>query len=184
MRIFFSIMCFAKLGGIKLPRAAIWFPGREQSLATIGQAEEGTGMTTEFTPLESLAGGVLIGLAAVLLMALNGRIAGMTMMIGAVLTPRASDALWRFAFLAGAVISPALATLAGADFAFGEPTTGWLLLLGGLIVGVGVSLGSGCTSGHGVCGIARLSPRSIVATLTFMATTFATVTLMRHGFGG
>lgn len=141
-------------------------------------------MITEFTPVASLVGGILIGLAAVLLMALNGRIAGMTMMIGAVLAPRASDTPWRLAFLVGAVAAPALAVLAGARFPFQEPTTGALLILGGVIVGVGVSLGSGCTSGHGVCGIARLSPRSIVATLVFMATTFATVTLMRHGFGG
>jgi uncharacterized membrane protein YedE/YeeE len=171
-------------GGNASARARVLPPGRKWLLAALGETEEGTGMTTEFTPFESLAGGVLIGLAAVLLMALNGRIAGMTMMIGAVLTPRAEDTPWRLAFLAGAVVSPALATLIGADFAFGEPTTGWLLILGGVIVGVGVSLGSGCTSGHGVCGIARLSPRSIVATLAFMATTFATVTLMRHGFGG
>jgi uncharacterized membrane protein YedE/YeeE len=141
-------------------------------------------MSTDFTPLASLAGGVLIGLAAVLLMALNGRIAGMTMMIAAVITPFSKDSAWRLAFLVGAVGGPALAMLGGADFAFAEPTAVWLLVLGGVIVGIGVSLGSGCTSGHGVCGIARLSPRSIVATLTFMATTFATVTLMRHGLGG
>ena len=141
-------------------------------------------MTTDFTPFASLAGGVLIGLAAVLLMALNGRIAGMTMMIAALLSPRSGGTAWRLAFLAGAVGGPVLAMLGGAEFAFAEPTSGWLLVLGGVIVGVGVSLGSGCTSGHGVCGIARLSPRSIVATLTFMATTFATVTLMRHGLGG
>jgi uncharacterized protein len=141
-------------------------------------------MTTDFTPFASLAGGVLIGLAAVLLMALNGRIAGMTMMIAALLSPRSGDNAWRLAFLAGAVGGPVLAMLGGAEFAFAEPTSGWLLVLGGVVVGVGVSLGSGCTSGHGVCGIARLSPRSIVATLTFMATTFATVTLMRHGLGG
>jgi uncharacterized membrane protein YedE/YeeE len=141
-------------------------------------------MTTDFTPFASLAGGVLIGLAAVLLMALNGRIAGMTMMIAALLSPRSGDNAWRLAFLAGAVGGPVLAMLGGAEFAFAEPTSGWLLVLGGVFVGVGVSLGSGCTSGHGVCGIARLSPRSIVATLTFMATTFATVTLMRHGLGG
>jgi uncharacterized membrane protein YedE/YeeE len=141
-------------------------------------------MTTDFTPFASLAGGVLIGLAAVLLMALNGRIAGMTMMIAALLSPRSGDNAWRLAFLAGAVGGPVLAMLGGAEFAFAEPTSGWLLVLGGVIVGVGVSLGSGCTSGHGVCGIARLSPRSVVATITFMATTIATVTLMRHGMGG
>ncbi len=141
-------------------------------------------MVTEFTPYASLIGGVLIGLGAVILMALNGRIAGMTAMLGGVLEPKSPDALWRLAFLVGAIVAPALAMLFGAEFSFLSPTTGALLVLGGVLVGVGVTYGSGCTSGHGVCGMARLSPRSIVATLTFMVTTFATVTLMRHGFGG
>lgn len=141
-------------------------------------------MITDFTPLASLSGGILIGLAAVILMAFNGRIAGMTAMLGGVLEPQGPDSPWRLAFLAGAIAAPLIATLLGATFAFASPTTGALLALGGVIVGVGVTFGSGCTSGHGVCGLARLSPRSLVATLTFMATTFATVTLIRHGFGG
>lgn len=141
-------------------------------------------MITTFTPYASLAGGVLIGLAAVMLMAFNGRIAGMTAMLAGVLAPADPDSRWRLAFLAGAIAAPLVATLAGAEFPFASPTTGPLLALGGLIVGVGVTYGSGCTSGHGVCGMARLSPRSIVATLTFMAATFVTVTLIRHGFGG
>jgi len=141
-------------------------------------------MITTFTPYASLFGGVLIGLSAVILMAFNGRIAGMTAMLGGVLEPRNPDSRWRLAFLAGAILAPFVATLAGAEFPFASPTTGALLALGGVIVGVGVTYSSGCTSGHGVCGMARLSPRSIVATLTFMATTFATVTLIRHGFGG
>ena len=141
-------------------------------------------MITEFTPYTALLGGMLIGLGAVVLMAFNGRIAGMTAMLGGVLEPRNPDTPWRLAFLAGAVAAPLIATLLGAEFAFASPTTGVLLALGGVIVGVGVTYGSGCTSGHGVCGLARLSPRSLVATLTFMATTFATVTLIRHGFGG
>ncbi len=141
-------------------------------------------MMTEFTPYASLFGGVLIGLAAVILMAFNGRIAGMTAMLGGVLEPKSPDSPWRLAFLAGAIVAPLIATLLGAEFSFASPTTGALLALGGLIVGVGVTYGSGCTSGHGVCGLARLSPRSLVATLTFMATTFVTVTLIRHGFGG
>ena len=141
-------------------------------------------MITDFTPLASLIGGILIGLSAVILMAFNGRIAGMTAMLGGVLEPRNSDSAWRLAFLAGAIAAPLVATLLGAGFSFTSPTTGVALAIGGVIVGVGVTYGSGCTSGHGVCGMARLSPRSIVATLTFMATTFATVTLMRHGFGG
>jgi uncharacterized membrane protein YedE/YeeE len=141
-------------------------------------------MITDFTPFASLFGGIMIGLSAVILMAFNGRIAGMTAMLGGVLAPNSPDSPWRIAFLAGAIAAPMIATLLGAEFSFASPTTGALLALGGVIVGVGVTYGSGCTSGHGVCGLARLSPRSLVATLTFMATTFATVTLIRHGFGG
>jgi uncharacterized membrane protein YedE/YeeE len=141
-------------------------------------------MITDFTPFASLFGGILIGLGAVILMALNGRIAGMTAMLGGVLEPLHSDNRWRLAFLAGAVGAPLLATLLGAEFSFASPTTGVLLAVGGVIVGIGVTYGSGCTSGHGVCGLARLSPRSFVATATFMVTTFATVTLIRHGLGG
>ena len=141
-------------------------------------------MITNFTPYASLNGGILIGLAAVILMAFNGRIAGMTAMLGGVLEPKNPDSPWRLAFLAGAIAAPLIATLLGAEFSFASPTTGVVLAIGGVIVGVGVTYGSGCTSGHGVCGLARLSPRSLVATLTFMATTFATVTLIRHGFGG
>lgn len=141
-------------------------------------------MVTDFTPYASLFGGILIGLGAVILMAFNGRIAGMTAMLGGVLEPKSPDSPWRLAFLAGAIAAPLIATLLGAEFSFASPTTGVVLAIGGVIVGVGVTYGSGCTSGHGVCGLARLSPRSLVATLTFMATTFATVTLIRHGFGG
>jgi len=141
-------------------------------------------MITAFTPYASLIGGILIGLSAVVLMAFNGRIAGMTAILGGVLEPANPDSRWRLAFLAGAIASPMIATLLGADFGFASPATGILLALGGVIVGVGVTYGSGCTSGHGICGIARLSPRSIVATIIFMLTTFATVTLIRHGFGG
>ena len=141
-------------------------------------------MITEFTPFAALSGGILIGLAAVILMALNGRIAGMTAMLGGVLEPQHSDNQWRLAFLAGAVGAPLIATLLGAEFHFAAPTSGAALAIGGVIVGIGVTCGSGCTSGHGVCGLARLSPRSFVATVTFMVTTFATVTLIRHGLGG
>ena len=141
-------------------------------------------MISDFTPFASLFGGILIGLGAVILMAFNGRIAGMTAMLGGVLEPNSPDSPWRLAFLAGAIAAPLIATLLGAKFSFASPTTGVVLAIGGVMVGVGVTYGSGCTSGHGVCGLARLSPRSLVATLTFMATTFATVTLIRHGFGG
>ena len=141
-------------------------------------------MITEFTPFSSLFGGILIGLGAVILMAFNGRIAGMTAMLGGVLEPQKAHNRWRLAFLAGAIAAPLIAVLFGAEFSFAAPTTGAALAIGGVIVGIGVTYGSGCTSGHGVCGLARLSPRSFVATATFMVTTFATVTLIRHGFGG
>lgn len=141
-------------------------------------------MTTDFTPFASLLGGVLIGLSAVMLMAFNGRIAGMTGIFGAALEPRHPDSAWRLAFLAGAIVAPFVASLLGAEFGFAAPTTGVLLAVGGVLVGIGVTYGSGCTSGHGVCGLARLSPRSAVAVVTFMATTFATVSLLRHGLGG
>jgi len=140
-------------------------------------------METAFTPVASLAGGALIGLAAVLLMALHGRIAGMTGIIGGTLPPVSADWPWRVAFLAGAIGAPALFLLAGGTIDFAVPVSTPALIVGGLIVGVGVTFGSGCTSGHGVCGMARLSPRSIVATLIFMATTFVTVFAVRHLFG-
>lgn len=140
---------------------------------------------TDFTPLTSLAGGALIGLAAVLLMALHGRIAGISGIIGGILPPMAADWGWRAAFLAGAIAAPALIiALTGHDIAFASATPTPWLIVSGLIVGAGVTLGSGCTSGHGVCGMARLSARSIAATLTFMATTGITVYVVRHIVGG
>jgi uncharacterized protein len=137
-------------------------------------------MQTLFTPYLSLAGGVLIGLSAVLLMALHGRIAGMTGILTGVLPPLPSDWQWRAAFLAGSVIAPMIWLALGNEIAFAVPVSMTALVFGGLIVGVGVAFANGCTSGHGVCGIARLSPRSIAATATFMATAFITVYLIRH----
>jgi uncharacterized protein len=138
-------------------------------------------MQTLFTPYLSLAGGVLIGLSAVLLMALHGRIAGMTGILTGVLPPLPSDWQWRAAFLAGSVIAPMLWLAFGNQIAFAVPVSKPMLVIGGLIVGVGVAFSNGCPSGHGVCGIARLSQRSIAATATFMATAFITVYLIRHG---
>ncbi|KRA00222.1 hypothetical protein ASD64_01205 [Mesorhizobium sp. Root157] len=140
---------------------------------------------TEFTPLASLVGGMLIGLSAVLLMALHGRIAGMTGILSGLVAPIAPDWSWRLAFLAGAVAAPALITGLGRytiPFQTNLPTP-WLVI-GGLIVGIGVHFGSGCPSGHGVCGIARLSRRSFVATAVFMASTAVTVFVVRHLLGG
>ena len=140
---------------------------------------------TEFTPLLSLAGGTLIGLSAVLLMAFHGRIAGMTGILTGLLPPVSSDWAWRAAFLAGAIVAPMLMLAVSHDaISFESPVpTSWLAI-SGLIVGIGVYFGSGCTSGHGVCGLARLSPRSIAATAIFMVTTTATVFIVRHVLGG
>lgn len=141
---------------------------------------------TEFTPFASLGGGMLIGTAAVLLMALHGRIAGMTGILSGLIPPVSQDWGWRAAFIAGAILAPAIATAVGGagTIAFVSTTPAPWVVVGGFIVGVGVYFSSGCTSGHGVCGLARLSPRSIAATLVFMATTAATVFVVRHIFGG
>lgn len=143
-------------------------------------------METEFTPIASLAGGALIGTAAVLLMLIHGRIAGATGILAGVLLPTSrADWSWRAAMILGMVTAPSLIlTFTGQMPAVDVPVSTIALLVGGLIVGIGVTLGSGCTSGHGVCGMARLSPRSIAATLTFMLSTFVTVYVVRHVLGG
>ncbi len=141
-------------------------------------------METAFTPLASLGGGLLIGTAAVLLMASLGRILGATGVLGGLLLPASgSEFAWRAALLAGMVTAPILLSLGGAPVAVDVPAGTPMLIGGGLIVGFGAAMGSGCTSGHGVCGMARLSPRSIAATATFMATCAATVFLVRHVIG-
>ncbi|WP_425091490.1 YeeE/YedE family protein [Tropicimonas sp. S265A] len=141
---------------------------------------------TVFTPWASLSGGVLIGLAATLLMLTLGRIMGATGVLSGLVQPASrAEFAWRAALLAGMVTGPLLVWgLTGQMPAVEVPVSVPALIIGGLIVGLGVTYGSGCTSGHGVCGMARLSPRSIVATLTFMATTFATVFVVRHVIGG
>ncbi|MEI4486748.1 YeeE/YedE family protein [Frigidibacter sp. MR17.14] len=140
---------------------------------------------TEFTPLASIAGGALIGLAAVLLMALHGRILGATGILSGLM--RGGDARdWqlRAALVAGMVLAPvAILALTGWSPAITIPVSRPAIVVGGLIVGVGVSYGGGCTSGHGVCGNARFSRRSIVATASFMATAFVTVFVIRHLIG-
>ena len=137
---------------------------------------------TTFTPLQSLTGGAMIGLAAVMLMALHGRIAGITGILAGLLPPaQAPDWVWRAAFLAGMVLAPLVYSAASGTVVplqvAGSPA---LLLVAGVIVGVGVTYASGCTSGHGVCGLARQSPRSLAAMVTFMATAGLTVFLVRH----
>ncbi len=143
-------------------------------------------METVFTPVQSLGGGALIGLASVLLMAFMGRIMGATGILAGLLQPAdLSDWSWRAAVVAGMVSGPAVMLLVTGQFpAIQVPISTGMLVVGGFIVGIGVTLGSGCTSGHGVCGMARLSPRSIVATLTFMLTTGLTVFVIRHVLGG
>jgi uncharacterized protein len=139
---------------------------------------------TEFTPFASLLGGALIGMSAVLLMYYHGRIAGMTGILGGVIPPIARDWQWRAAFLGGAVLAPVIYISAfNGTVDFAVPVSMLALLAGGFLVGVGVTFGNGCPSGHGVCGISRLSTRSIIATMTFMATAFATVYVLRHVIG-
>ncbi|PKB22086.1 YeeE/YedE family protein [Janthinobacterium sp. 64] len=133
-----------------------------------------------FTPWASLAGGMLIGLAAALLILFNGRIAGISGILGGLLRPRSGDLGWRIAFLAGLIGTPLLYRLWQAlppvQIDAGTPA----LIVAGLLVGVGVRYGAGCTSGHGVCGLSRLSPRSLAATIAFMAAGFLTVYLLRQ----
>lgn len=142
-------------------------------------------METEFTPVMSLLGGVLIGTASVLLMATMGRIMGATGILAGILPPISrADFSWRLAIVAGMVSGPAAVyAFSGQMPEISIPIPLTLVLIGGFIVGIGVTFGSGCTSGHGVCGIARLSGRSIAATLTFMATTAITVFIVRHVLG-
>lgn len=134
-----------------------------------------------FTPLSALIGGALIGLAAALLLMLNGRIAGISGIVGGLLEQRKpKDAGWRIAFVLGLIAAPLLYQAFVALPENNIEASHATLVVAGLLVGVGSRFGSGCTSGHGVCGISRLSPRSIVATLTFMATGFITVYVVRH----
>ena len=138
-----------------------------------------------FTPWASLGGGVLLGIASALFVLLNGRILGISGIVGGLLAPRMGDIGWRLAFLLGmgaapfvfaAVMPPELLPVVRVDAS--EP----VVALAGVLVGIGTRYGSGCTSGHGVCGLSRLSPRSLVATLSFMAAGFAIVYLLRHAF--
>jgi uncharacterized membrane protein YedE/YeeE len=133
-----------------------------------------------FTPWASLAGGVLLGLASALFILLNGRVLGISGILGGLLRPRAGDAGWRIAFVAGLLAAPAVWSLFAAPVVPRIEAGPALLVVAGLLVGWGTRYGSGCTSGHGVCGLSRLSPRSLVATLAFMGTGFAAVFVMRH----
>jgi uncharacterized membrane protein YedE/YeeE len=133
-----------------------------------------------FTPWASLSGGLLIGLAVALLWLGNGRVAGISGIVGNMPSARTRDVAWRVAFLAGLIVAPwCYASLAGAQVIRLDAAVP-VVIAGGLLVGFGTRLGGGCTSGHGVCGLARFSPRSIVATCLFMAAGFLAVFVMRH----
>ncbi|HKT65430.1 MAG TPA: YeeE/YedE family protein [Burkholderia sp.] len=137
-----------------------------------------------FTPWLSLAGGVLIGLAAAWLIAFNGRIAGISGIVGGLFTAGAAERGWRAAFVAGLIAAPLMMRIVGAA-AMPQVDAGWgALLAAGLLVGVGTRYAGGCTSGHGVCGLSRGATRSIVATAVFMVAGFATVFVRRHVLGG
>jgi uncharacterized protein len=154
-------------------------------LTAAGRAVPGDDGMTDFTPWASLGGGALIGLSAVLLMAFHGRVMGVTGILGGLLRFNdAADWTLRAAVLCGMVAGPmAIPLLLGWTPAVEMPISTAEVILGGVIVGVGVSYGGGCTSGHGVCGNARFSRRSMVATAVFMATAFATVFVTRHLLG-
>jgi hypothetical protein len=141
-----------------------------------------------FTPISALVGGAMIGLSAALMMLLVGRIAGISGILGDLLLPAADYRDWRIAFLGGLIAAPLLYALTGLFAGFTLPVpampTWGIVVAAGLLVGFGVRLSGGCTSGHGVCGMARLSPRSIAATLIFMATAALVVFFVRHGTGG
>lgn len=136
-----------------------------------------------FTPWASLSGGVLLGVASALFILLNGRVLGVSGIVGGLLVPRTGDASWRIAFLLGLAAAPLVfSLLAPAGFAQAPriDASYGMIAIAGLLVGLGTRYGSGCTSGHGVCGLSRLSPRSMVATATFMAVGFLTVFVLRH----
>jgi uncharacterized membrane protein YedE/YeeE len=138
-----------------------------------------------FTPVSAAIGGALIGLAAVLLMLLAGRIAGISGIFAGCLAPADGDNGWRFAFLGGLMLAPVTGAAVGYGLSAPQmPASYAVIVAAGVLVGFGTRLGGGCTSGHGVCGIARLSPRSIAATAVFMATAILVVALARHGLGG
>ena len=138
-----------------------------------------------FTPLSSVIGGALIGLAASLLLLFNGRVAGISGILSGVLHPTPGDTLWRVLFLLGLVCTGAVAVLIWPQaFVVGPTRSVVAVVMAGLLVGYGARLGNGCTSGHGVCGVSRLAPRSLLATATFMLTGALTVFVLRHVLGG
>jgi len=140
-----------------------------------------------FTPWMSLGGGVLLGISAALFILVNGRVLGISGIVGGLLTPKKGDVGWRLAFLLGLAVSPLIFRMLMPSDMVQAPRVdaGYgAVVLAGLLVGLGTRYGSGCTSGHGVCGLSRMSPRSLLATITFMAFGFLTVFVVRHLLGG
>lgn len=135
---------------------------------------------TAFTPWSAAAGGMLIGLSAALLILVSGRIAGISGIVGGMLQWRGGDRAWRIAFIAGLLLAPIVYGLVRELPPIEVNASPAWLLVAGVLVGIGTRYGSGCTSGHGICGLSRLSPRSLVATLAFIGTGFATVFVVRH----
>ncbi len=139
--------------------------------------------TSHFTPISAFIGGLIIGTSAVLFILLNGRIAGISGIVGGLLKPIKHDVLWRVVFIVGMLMASFIYSLFAPLPNIQVDANYPLLVLAGLLVGFGTRYGSGCTSGHGICGISRLSPRSIIATCSFMASGIITVFLMRHVLG-
>jgi len=137
-----------------------------------------------FTPMSAAIGGALIGLAATLLMLFNGRVAGVSGILAACLNGKGSEIGWSATFILGLVLAPLTASAVGFPIAMPQMPESWtIVVVGGVLVGFGSRLGGGCTSGHGVCGVARLSVRSIVATVTFMTMAMVVVAISRHVIG-
>jgi len=138
-----------------------------------------------FAPIPSLLGGMILGLAAACYVFLHGRILGISGIISGLLHPKLTDSAWRLSLVLGLISAPFLAALFFGIIPIVEIDSGWLaIVIAGLLVGFGTQYGSGCTSGHGICGLSRLSPRSLVATLAFMAAGFVVVFVIRHLIGG
>jgi uncharacterized membrane protein YedE/YeeE len=136
-----------------------------------------------FTPFASLAGGIILGLASAIFILVNGRILGISGILGGLLPPKAGDTTWRVAFILGMLAAPTVFHAVVPAQYITAPridATEWMVIAAGLLVGIGTRYASGCTSGHGVCGLSRLSPRSLVATLSFMGAGFVMVYVLRH----
>lgn len=138
---------------------------------------------TEFTPIAGLVGGLLIGLSAAILLVFSGKIAGISGIVNGLFSKNTSEIVWRGTFIVGLILGPLIAAQFSYSLPSGISLTWPQVILGGILVGVGTNMANGCTSGHGVCGIGRLSSRSIIATLIFMLVAMVTVWLMRNGLG-